>query len=107
MRTPQKLKLTPEKVKEMLRLYKENNLSMRNIAKIIGVSTSTVDINIPKELRKNTYKLSDQVRHQIFCLFNIDKKTISEISKLLNISPVSARKYAGAYDKYNMKGEIL
>ena len=100
-------KVTPELHEKILKLYREHK-TLREIADLCDVSTTTVCLDIPKaEKRVNGYKILPEMQREIFCLYNIDDVPIKDIAEQLKMSPPTVRTFATAYNKYNLKGELL
>lgn len=51
--------------------------------------------------------LSEATQKKIFMMYNTSNMSVKKISEKLKISPTTVRTFATAYDKYNLKGELL
>ena len=91
---------------DIIRLYVDEKKGIRETARILGVSPTTVCIKIPKE-HKRTKRIPAASRQEIFKLFNINHRPAKEIADFYKISITAVRQYAGDYQTYNMKGEII
>ena len=99
--------MTPELKVKIIKLYHEDKMTLKDIAEITGVSISTVHNQIPLDKRRARYKVSEAMQKKIFMMYNCKDLSVKKIVEQLKMSPPTVRTFATAYNKYNLKGELL
>ena len=103
---PKKI-MTPELKVKIIKLYHEDKMLLREVAAMLALSISTVENQIPLDKRRARYKVSEAMQKKIFMMYNCKDLSVKKIAEQLKMSPPTVRTFATAYNKYNLKGELL
>ena len=99
--------MTPELKVRIIKLYHEDKMFLREVAEIMGLSITTIQKQIPLDKRRTKDKVSEETQKKIFMMYNSKDLSIKKIAEQLKISLPTVRTFATAYNKYNLKGELL
>lgn len=99
--------MTPEMHDQIIKLYHEDKMLLREVAEITDLSISTVQNQIPLDKRRARSGLPEATQKKIFMMYNSKDLSIKKIAEQLKVSLPTARTFATAYNKYNLKGELL